>query len=94
MSSQAWWWWVFLFLLAFGGTSLGCMVLGRGHGAVGYLKGLPIAVPYAFYAWVLWPVVVRAFLRQARGASSWAKTEREAISRYDTVPGPVEGGAG
>lgn len=72
-----WLWLVFLFFLAFGGTALGCMTLGRGHGVTGYLKGLCIAIPYAFYSWLLWPVLVRATWRQLRGATGWDKTARE-----------------
>lgn len=72
-----WWWVAFLFFLGFGGTAVGCISIGRGHGFTGYLRGLLIAIPYAFYTWTLWPVIVRAFWRQLRGATGWAKTARE-----------------
>ena len=74
-----WLWLVLLFFLAFGGTALGCLTLGRGRGIRGYLRGLVTAIPYAFYSWLLWPVIVRATWRQARGATSWAKTRREPL---------------
>ena len=75
----AWLWLVFLFFLAFGGTAIGCMASGRGHGFMGYVRGLVIAIPYAFYSWILWPVIVRATWRQFRGASGWDKTSREPL---------------
>ena len=75
----AWLWLVFLFFLAFGGTAIGCMASGRGNGFMGYVKGLVIAIPYAFYSWILWPVIVRATWRQFRGTSGWDKTTREPL---------------
>ncbi|MFZ1362550.1 MAG: glycosyltransferase family 2 protein [Candidatus Nanopelagicales bacterium] len=76
-SRWLWLWLAFLFFLGFGGTAIGCISIGRGHGPLGYLRGLLIAIPYAFYSWILWPVIVRAFWRQVRGATGWAKTARE-----------------
>lgn len=76
-SQWLWLWLAFLFFLGFGGTAIGCISIGRGHGLLGYLRGLLIAIPYAFYSWILWPVIVRAFWRQLRGATGWAKTARE-----------------
>jgi len=55
------------------------MASGRGHGFMGYVRGLVIAIPYAFYSWILWPVIVRATWRQFRGASGWDKTSREPL---------------
>ena len=46
---------------------------------MGYVRGLVIAIPYAFYSWILWPVIVRATWRQFRGASGWDKTSREPL---------------
>lgn len=85
-----WLWLLFLFFLAFGGTALGCLTLGRGKGAGGYLRGLVTAIPYAFYSWLLWPVIIRAGWRQARGATTWSKTAREALEP-DTSGVPVGG---
>lgn len=75
----AWLWLVFLLFLAFGGTALGCLALGRGRGVSGYLQGLLTVVPYSFYSWILWPVIVRAFWRQLFRRTSWAKTQREPL---------------
>lgn len=76
-SQWMWIWLAFLFFLGFGGTAIGCISIGRGRGFSGYLRGLLIAIPYAFYSWLLWPVIVRAFWRQLRGSTGWAKTARE-----------------
>lgn len=78
-----WLWLLVLFLLAFGGTGLGCLTIGRGNGIGGYLRGLVTAIPYAFYSWLLWPVIVRATWRQLRHSTGWAKTPRESISNDD-----------
>lgn len=72
-------WIVFLVFLAFGQTALGCMTLGRGHGIGGYLRGVITAIPYSFYAWLLWPIIVRAAWRILRGSTTWAKTAREPV---------------
>ncbi|MFA7267169.1 MAG: glycosyltransferase family 2 protein, partial [Candidatus Nanopelagicales bacterium] len=57
-SQWAWLWLLFLFFLAFGGTAIGCLAAGRGNGFMGYVRGLATAIPYAFYSWILWPVIV------------------------------------
>lgn len=77
--AHAWLWLLVLFFLAFGQTALGCLTLGRGHGFTGYLRGLVTAIPYSFYAWLLWPVIVRAIWRQVTGRTGWAKTTREPV---------------
>lgn len=85
-SQWAWLWLLFLFFLAFGGTAIGCMAAGRGHGLRGYLRGLVTAIPYAFYSWILWPVIVRAAWRQLRGATGWDKTTREPLEADPAAP--------
>lgn len=35
---------------------------------------------YAFYSWLIFPVVYRALWRYLRGSTSWVKTRREALS--------------
>jgi 1,2-diacylglycerol 3-beta-glucosyltransferase len=74
-----WWQLVFFYLLAFGGTMLGCIARGRPDGTWGMFKGWLLAHLYAFYSWLLWPVLVRSALRQLTERRDWAKTEREAI---------------
>jgi cellulose synthase/poly-beta-1,6-N-acetylglucosamine synthase-like glycosyltransferase len=68
-----------VFLLAFGGVALGCVARARGRGVGAVLTGLATTVPYAFYSWLIWPVMVRALLRLVRGATGWDKTAREPL---------------
>jgi 1,2-diacylglycerol 3-beta-glucosyltransferase len=70
---------VFFYLLGFGGTMLGCVARGASDGVLGALRGLLIAQVYAFYSWLLWPVLVRSTWRQLTERRDWAKTEREPI---------------
>lgn len=75
-----WWQAAFFVLLGFGGVVMGCAARGAGlHGPAGAARGVAVALVYAFYSWILWPVLVRAALRQAFQRRSWAKTEREAL---------------
>ena len=69
-----------LLLLAFGPIMLGMLARTRDQSMRTRLASLLTAVPYAFYVWLLWPAVVRAAWRQARGATSWDKTQREPIA--------------
>lgn len=85
-SQWAWLWLLFLFFLAFGGTAIGCLAAGRGNGFMGYVRGLATAIPYAFYSWILWPVIVRASWRQLRGAKGWDKTTREPLEADVSAP--------
>lgn len=64
---------LFIYLLGFGGTIMGCV------SARGWLRGILAAQVYAFYSWLLWPVLIRSTLRQLTERRDWAKTEREAI---------------
>ncbi len=74
------WQLAFFYLLAFGGTALGCIAARSEQGPLGWLKGFLIAQVYTPYTWFLWPVLVRSTGRQLFGSGSWAKTEREPIS--------------
>ncbi len=74
-----WWQLVFFYLLAFGGTILGCIAARRSQGPVGWLVGFLVGNVYMFYTWVLWPVLLRSTVRQIAKRDNWAKTEREAI---------------
>ncbi len=75
-----WWQLAFFYILGFGGTIMGCIARERGRGPRGFVVGFLVAQPYAFYSWLLWPVLLRATLRQLRNRSDWAKTQREAIA--------------
>ncbi len=69
----------FFYLLAFGGTTLGCVAARSRSGPAGWLRGLLIAQVYTPYTWFLWPVLLRSSVRQLLGSGSWAKTEREPL---------------
>jgi 1,2-diacylglycerol 3-beta-glucosyltransferase len=74
------WQLLFFYLLAFGGTTLGCIAARAESGPLGWLLGLLIAQVYTLYTWFLWPVLLRATARQLLSRGNWAKTEREPIS--------------
>lgn len=80
------WWLGIVYLLTFAGTIFGCVAASAGEGAVGWAKGWLIAHPYAFYTWLLWPVLVRSTVRQLTDRRSWAKTQREAIPETTKPP--------
>ncbi len=69
----------FFYLLAFGGTILGCIASRLSGGAWGWLRGILIAQVYAPYTWFLWPVLLRSGLRQLTERRDWSKTEREPL---------------
>ncbi len=75
------WWLVFVYLLGFGGTMLGCVAakLEAQISLGGLVKGLLTAQIYAFYSWLLWPVLLRSTFRQLTSRDTWAKTAREEI---------------
>ena len=79
-ADTAWWQILFFYLLGFGGVMLGCIARGAGQGLGGVLRGILIAQVYAFYTWLLWPVLIRATARQLTDRRGWAKTEREQVS--------------
>lgn len=73
------WYLVLIYMLAFGGTVLGCVAARRGRGLRGRLDGFVVGHAYSLYTWLLWPVLVRAVGRQLRQRRDWAKTGREPI---------------
>jgi 1,2-diacylglycerol 3-beta-glucosyltransferase len=79
--SGSFWWLVFVYLLGFGGTMLGCVAAKmEAHITLsGLIKGLLTAQIYAFYSWLLWPVLLRSSFRQLTNRDAWAKTAREKI---------------
>lgn len=70
-------WYLLVAFLAFGGTTIGCLSLSRGRPWYYRLLGIAIAIPYAFYSWLLWPVLLRAVWRHLRRQKQWSKTVRE-----------------
>jgi cellulose synthase/poly-beta-1,6-N-acetylglucosamine synthase-like glycosyltransferase len=77
---SAWWQLLFFYLLAFGGTVLGCVASRADEGARGWIAGLLWGHVYAFYTWLLWPVLLRASVRQLTSRQNWSKTEREPVT--------------
>lgn len=73
------WQLLLLYLLAFGGTSLGTIAARAGQGPPGWAVGFLVGQVYTLYTWLLWPVLLRSTARQLRGCGSWAKTAREPI---------------
>lgn len=78
------WHLVVIYVLAFGGTVLGCVAARRHLGIRGYLIGFATGHAYAFYTWLIWPVLARATTRQLRRNLAWAKTHREPITDQKT----------
>jgi len=68
-------------VLSLGGTWLGCVVSWTRNERHGWWRGLLWAMPYAGYSWFLTPVYLRAMVRELRGSTGWAKTEREPLRR-------------
>jgi cellulose synthase/poly-beta-1,6-N-acetylglucosamine synthase-like glycosyltransferase len=75
-----WWQLLFFYVLGFGGVMLGCIARGAANGLGGALRGILIAQVYAFYSWLLWPVLIRATVRQLTEQRAWSKTEREVVA--------------
>lgn len=75
------WQLVFFYMLGFGGVIMGCVAARAARGWRHALLGLLIAQVYAFYTWLIWPVLLRSVFRQITDRRTWAKTEREAISQ-------------
>lgn len=98
------WQLLLLYLLAFGGTSLGTIAARADQGPPGWIRGFLIGQIYTLYTWSLWPILIRSTARQLRGHGSWAKTAREPIAdtatpaagaaRGSTVEAEAEAGAG
>lgn len=73
------WQLAFFYLLAFGGTVLGCISARSEEGPLGWIRGFLIAQIYTPYTWFLWPVLLRSSARQLIDRGDWSKTEREPI---------------
>ncbi len=70
---------VLVYLLTFGGVVCGCVAARAQDGVRGWLTGFLLAHVYAFYSWLLWPVLLRSAARQLAERRDWAKTEREPL---------------
>lgn len=74
--------WIYLlYMLGFGGVLLGCIAARRPgrNPLLGLITGVLTAQLYAFYTWLLWPVLLRSTFRQLANRVTWAKTAREQI---------------
>lgn len=71
-----------VYLLAFGGTVLGCVAARRDDGVHGWVVGFLVGHLYALYTWLIWPVLARSTFRQLSGRGSWAKTKREPLDAH------------
>jgi 1,2-diacylglycerol 3-beta-glucosyltransferase len=81
------WQLAFFYLLAFGGTALGCIAARSGTGPLGWLRGFLVAQVYTPYTWFLWPVLLRSAARQLGRHGEWAKTEREPLAETSVAGG-------
>ncbi len=85
------WQLLLIYLLTFAGTTLGCVAARADQGPLGWARGFLIAHVYAFYSWLLWPVLVRSAVRQLTERRDWVKTEREPLETDPpAVPGSVQ----
>lgn len=71
---------VLVYLLTFGGVVCGCVAARAQDGFKGWVTGFLLAHLYAFYTWMLWPVLLRSAGRQLVERRDWAKTEREPLA--------------
>lgn len=66
----------FFYVLGFGGTMMGAIASRAHEGPIGWIKGILIGQVYAFYSWMIWPVLLRSTARQLTDRRGWVKTER------------------
>ena len=79
--SVVWTWPIVILMYAFSVVPglAGVMFARRSRNPFKILLYVIAAHGYVFYSWLIFPVVYRALWRHLRGASSWAKTRREAL---------------
>ncbi|MGI9577403.1 MAG: glycosyltransferase family 2 protein [Microthrixaceae bacterium] len=73
------------YVFGFGGVILGC-IRRTGTGPKAWLWGWVVAMVYAAYTWMLFPVMFGALYRMIRSRTAWAKTDREPITESATEP--------
>jgi 1,2-diacylglycerol 3-beta-glucosyltransferase len=64
-----------IYVLAFANSVLGCLATRHAAGR-GWLRAVVVAHVYALYSWLLFPVLVRALVRQMGTRREWARTDR------------------
>jgi cellulose synthase/poly-beta-1,6-N-acetylglucosamine synthase-like glycosyltransferase len=73
------------YVLAFGGTILGCVAGRRDRGVRGYVTGFLLGHVYALYTWLIWPVLARSVTRQLRHDRRWSRTDRVPLVEVPTA---------
>jgi cellulose synthase/poly-beta-1,6-N-acetylglucosamine synthase-like glycosyltransferase len=76
------WQLLLVYVLAFGGTVLGCVAARRDDGLYGWVLGFLVGHLYALYTWLIWPVLTRSVFRQITQRGDWAKTKREPLDAH------------
>jgi cellulose synthase/poly-beta-1,6-N-acetylglucosamine synthase-like glycosyltransferase len=76
---------IFFYILGFGGTVMGCIASRAADGFTGVLRGFLIGQAYAFYSWIIWPVLARSTFRQITERRDWAKTDRVPLAEADAT---------
>ena len=67
-----------VYVLGFSNSVLGCLATRRTAGR-GRLRSILVAHLYAVYTWLLFPVLLRALLRQMGTRREWSRTDRVAL---------------
>jgi len=73
------WWLILLFAVLAFGPGLITMLMRAGHWYTAPLA-IILVIPYLVYAWIVFPVLAVALIRQLAGRTSWAKTARESLA--------------
>jgi 1,2-diacylglycerol 3-beta-glucosyltransferase len=64
-----------VYVLGFSNSVLGCLATRHASGR-SWLRAIAVAHLYALYTWLLFPVLVRALVRQMGARREWARTDR------------------
>ena len=64
-----------VYVLGFSNSVLGCLATRHTAGR-GRLRSILVAHLYALYTWLLFPVLVRALVRQMGTRREWSRTDR------------------
>jgi cellulose synthase/poly-beta-1,6-N-acetylglucosamine synthase-like glycosyltransferase len=67
-----------VYVLGFSNSVLGCLATRHAAGR-GRLRSILVAHLYAVYTWLLFPVLLRALLRQMGTRREWSRTDRVAL---------------
>jgi 1,2-diacylglycerol 3-beta-glucosyltransferase len=73
-----------VYILGFSNPVLGCLASRQATGWRSWVSSIATAHMYAFYSWLLFPVLVRSVARQLGTRRDWARTDREPL---ESAPG-------